>query len=203
MSHGLSAPVLVLNRHYQPVRVTTARRAFVMMYVGSARALDAAYEIYDFKAWRTIAPTSDDEWVGTAAGPIRIPRLVQLAKYARVPQAAVRLSRRNVFLRDAYTCQYCTRRPPVRDLNLDHVMPRSRGGRSTWENLVTSCRDCNLRKGGATPDEAGMTLLRVPVRPTWTAAVHLAAAPRRFVEWEPFLSGAPVDGATLLLAAHG
>lgn len=171
------------------------------MYAGVARALDAGYEPYDFVAWRSRMARPDEESVGTSGGPICVPRLVLLSHYARVPQATVRLSRRNVFLRDAFTCQYCARRPTTRDLNLDHVLPRSRGGRSTWENLVTSCRDCNLRKGGAMPDECGMRLARPPVRPTWSAAAQLAATPRRFVEWEPFLSGVALDDAVLLAAA--
>ena len=200
MSYGLKAPVLVLNRHFQPVRVTNARRAFVMLYVGTARALDARYEPHDFEAWASMRPHGDDEAIGTAAGPIRVPRILLLTTYSRVPQATVRLSRRNVFLRDGFCCQYCLRKASVRELNLDHVVPRSRGGRSTWDNLVTSCRDCNLRKGGATPEECGMRLPKHPVRPTWSAAVQLAAAPRRFAEWEPFLASlsaveAAIEGA--------
>lgn len=192
MSYGLSAPVLVLNRSFQPVRVTTARVAFTMLYLGRARALDAAFEPHDFETWAAMRPLAsvvdrEDEWIGTPRGEVRIPRVLLLATYNRVPRAAVRLSRRNVFLRDGYTCQYCGVSPHPRELNLDHVMPRSRGGRSSWENLVTSCRLCNLRKGGSTPEECGMLLRREPVRPTWNAAVQLAAAPRRFREWEPFL----------------
>jgi 5-methylcytosine-specific restriction endonuclease McrA len=198
MSYGLSAPVLVLNRSFQPVRVTTARMAFTMMYLGRARALDAGFEPHDFEAWSRFAPAPDEEWIGTTRGKVRVPRVLLLSGYNRVPRAAVRLSRRNVFLRDGYTCQYCGRSPHARELNLDHVMPRSRGGRSSWENLVTSCRDCNLRKGGSTPEECGYLLRRPPVRPTWSAAVQLAASPRRFREWDPFLASAtpaamPID----------
>ena len=91
-------------------------------------------------------------------------------------------------MRDEYTCQYCGSRPGVKELNLDHVQPRSRGGRSTWENLVTSCRQCNLKKGRSTPAEAGMRLPKRPVRPSWSLALSLAAQRRRFVEWEPFLA---------------
>jgi 5-methylcytosine-specific restriction endonuclease McrA len=187
MAYGLDAPVLVLNRNYQPVRVTRARRALMLLYVGSARALDADYEAYDFERWRGISPGEGDEVVGTTSGPVRIPRLLLLGRYGRVPVTTLRLSRRNVYLRDDYTCQYCGQRMTARDLNLDHVLPRSHGGRATWENLVTSCRRCNFRKGSATPEGAGMRLLRVPVRPGWSTAAALAAAPRRFVEWEPFL----------------
>ncbi len=120
---------------------------------------------------------------------MRIPRIVLLVHYNTVPRAPVRLSRRNLFLRDDYTCQYCGLRPPLRELNLDHVLPRSRGGRSSWENLVTSCRHCNLRKGRETPEECGMALRHAPARPSWTTAARLEALPLRFAEWEPFLAG--------------
>ena len=189
MSYGLSAPVLVLNRSYAPVRVTTARQAFEMLYQGRALALTERYESHDFETWATLEVLDAHEHVGTPGGRLRVPRLVLLATFDRVPRAPVRLSRRNVFLRDGYQCQYCGVRPPVRELNLDHVIPRSRGGRGTWDNLVTSCRDCNLAKGRALPDECGMKLLSTPKRPRWSAAVQLEAAPRWFKEWDPFLAG--------------
>ncbi|MCS6799015.1 MAG: HNH endonuclease [Myxococcota bacterium] len=187
MSYGLRAPVLVLNRFYQPVRVTSARQAFEMLYMGRARVVAEDFVQLDFAAWLRTAPREGDECIGTVRGPVRVPRVLVLVAYDRVPRVTVRLSRRNVFLRDGHTCQYCGARPPVRELNLDHVVPRSRGGRSTWDNLVTSCRACNLRKGGSMPHECGMQPLRPPIRPRWSAAVQLEAAPRRFAEWEPFL----------------
>lgn len=193
MSYGLDAPVLVLNRHYQPVRVTRARRALMMLYAGAARALDAAYDAYDFEGWIRVSAGSADEIVGTSSGPLRIPRVVLLASYARVPRTTLRLSRRNVYLRDDYTCQYCGRQQAAKDLNLDHVMPRSRGGRATWENLVTSCKHCNFKKGSCTPEDAGMRLLSSPRRPTWRVAATLAALPRRFSEWEPFVQDAAAE----------
>lgn len=189
VSFGLQSPVLVLNRSFAPVRITTARHAFVMLYLERARALNDAFDQFTFADWAKIEPEDGQEWIGTPTSRIAIPRLIVLTTYNRVPRATVRLSRRNIFLRDSYTCQYCGCTPHTRELNLDHVMPRSRGGRSTWENLVTSCRDCNVRKGGATPDECGMLLRTRPVRPTWSTAAQLAAAPRRFAEWEPFLGG--------------
>lgn len=196
-------PVLVLNRSFQPVRVTPARRAFVMLYAGSARALDAGYEPHDWHSWTRREPPEGAEFVPTPRGPVAVPRLLWLASYNRVPRSPVRLSRRNVFLRDDHVCQYCGERKPPRELNLDHVVPRARGGKSTWDNLVTSCRPCNVRKGHALPAECGMMPLRPPVRPGWTAAAQLAGAARRFPEWEPFLGAVgagwrgddPADGA--------
>lgn len=191
MSDGLSAPVLVLNRTFQPVRITNARQAFVMLYMGRAQALDASFEAFDFHQWAKRPPSNVDdpvdETIGTTAGLIRVPRLVVLTSHVRTMRPKARLSRRGVFLRDAYTCQYCGQAPAVRDLNLDHVMPKSRGGGATWENLVTSCRPCNLRKGHSTPEECGMPLRRKPTRPRWNAVVELELSPRHYLEWEPFL----------------
>jgi 5-methylcytosine-specific restriction endonuclease McrA len=91
-------------------------------------------------------------------------------------------------LRDQYQCQYCGRRPSARDLNVDHVLPRSRGGADSWENLVISCRACNLRKGRRTPAEASMTLLSVPQRPRWSTATQIRLVMREPIEeWQPFL----------------
>jgi hypothetical protein len=187
MAYSLDAPVLVLNRHYQPVRVTPARRAILLLYGGSAHALDEKYQTHDFASWMRAPLRQVDESIGTSSGPLRIPRLLLLHRYGRVPMTTLRLCRRNVYLRDNFTCQYCGRRPILKELNLDHVLPRSQGGTATWENLVTSCRRCNFRKGGFTPEGAGMRLLKEPLRPNWSVAVALSAAPRHFAEWEPFL----------------
>ncbi|MFW6051302.1 MAG: HNH endonuclease [Myxococcota bacterium] len=192
----LTAPVLILNRGYQPVRITTVRHAFMMLYMGRARALDGDFEPMDFDAWIETRPCDGDELLGTPGGAVRVPRVLLLTHYNRVPRAPLRLSRRNIFLRDDYTCQYCRSRLPARELNLDHVLPRSRGGRSTWENLVTSCRICNLRKGRATPEEAGMALRRLPARPSWSVVAQLARTRTRYEQWAPFLgtmAAAPPD----------
>lgn len=186
----LDSPVLVLNRSYQPVRVTTARSAFLLLFAGRAHALDADYEPHDFAEWFAGSVGTREATIGTLRGPLRVPRVVLLTTFNRVPRTPLRLSRRNIFLRDDYTCQYCGVRPALRELNLDHVQPRSRGGPTSWENLVTSCRPCNLDKGHRTPAECGKTLARVPRRPTWSVVAQLAGQGRRYREWAPFLGAA-------------
>jgi 5-methylcytosine-specific restriction endonuclease McrA len=189
MSYGLSAPVLVLNRNFVPVRVTTARMAFELLYQGRAHAIDEQYELHDFASWSRLVAMlhPHHEAIRTVRGAVRVPRVVVLAAYNRVPATILRLSRRNVYLRDNYTCQYCGTQPGADSLNLDHVIPRSRGGPGTWDNLVTSCKPCNLRKGRALPEECGMVPMNPPRVPRWTAAVEFQAVPRRFDDWEPFL----------------
>jgi 5-methylcytosine-specific restriction endonuclease McrA len=100
----------------------------------------------------------------------------------------VRFSRLNIFARDGFTCQYCGRRSVRSELNLDHVVPRALGGRSTWENVVCSCVECNRRKGGRTPEQAGLRLRRLPTRPRWTPLMNLMLSSVRYREWRPFLN---------------
>jgi 5-methylcytosine-specific restriction endonuclease McrA len=184
----LAARVLLLNRHFQPVQLTSARRAFVLLYGGAAFAVDEGGEVYDFGAWRALPVREADDGVPIVGGSLRVPRVLHLHRFERSPRPTVRLTRKNLMLRDGHQCQYCAKRPPVRDLNIDHIVPRSRGGGDSWENLVTACRGCNLRKGWRTPEEAGMLLLRVPVRPRWTMTAQILLEARTpFKEWEPFL----------------
>lgn len=185
---ALSLPVLVVNRFFQPIQITTVRRAFLLIYGGAALVLDEEGELYDFWAWRLKPLRDDDDGLPVVGGALRVPRVIHLRRYDRVRRPAVRLTRRNLMLRDAHQCQYCASRLAVRELNIDHVLPRSRGGPDTWENLVTACRTCNLRKGRRTPDEASMRLLRQPRAPRWSLSAELLlGAPNPFKEWRPFL----------------
>ena len=188
MTDVLSLPVLVLNRYFSPVQVTTAKRAFVLLYGGTALALDEDGDVYDFDFWRELPVRTGDDALPIIGGTLRVPRVLHLHRYDRTPRITVRLTRRNLMFRDAHQCQYCGKRPPLRDLNIDHVMPRSRGGEDTWENLVTACRPCNLRKSWRTPEEANMRLARIPVRPKWTMTAQIILGSGwKFKEWEPFL----------------
>ncbi len=188
MGDVLTSPVLVLNRYFAPVQLTTAKRAFVLLYGGVAQALDEDGEAHDFDLWRMLPVRETDDGLPIVGGQLRVPRVVHLLKYDRTPRLTVRLTRRNLMLRDAHQCQYCGKRPLLRELNIDHVLPRSRGGADTWENLVTACRVCNLRKGWKTPEEASMRLARRPFRPKWSMSAQiLLGTESQFEEWKPFL----------------
>ena len=141
----LQAPVLVLNATYEPVNVCAARRAIVLILNGAALAEEESPRILRST---TLA--------------IRIPSVIRLLEYRRIPFQARALSRKNILLRDRNICQFCMRVLPTSELTLDHVIPRSQGGKSTWENLVACCHPCNNRKGDRTPEHAGMQLLRQP-----------------------------------------
>lgn len=190
MTSVLDTSVLVLNRHYQPVNVTSVRRAFVLLYQGAAQAIDREFKIFDFESWAALSAEVDgeDDMVHTVSRAIRAPRVIVLQVYDRFPRARVRFSRQNIYLRDGMTCQYCNRRFARSDMNLDHVIPRSRGGRTTWENVVCSCIPCNVEKGGRTPAEAGMKLAKTPTRPRWSPFAKDVNGGSPHQEWLPFLS---------------
>jgi 5-methylcytosine-specific restriction endonuclease McrA len=178
--------VLVLNRNYQPVHVTTVKRAFSLLYQGVAKAIDTEYRLYEFDDWAALSATED--CITTINRTIRVPRVLVLSAYEYLPRGRVRFSRLNIYARDHDTCQYCARQLPRSELNLDHVVPRSQGGKTSWENVVCSCVPCNLKKGGRTPAQAGMKLLKVPMRPRWTPFFRGASRRVTYREWLPFLN---------------
>ncbi len=179
--------VLVLNRNYQPIHVTSAKRAFALLYVGVAQAIDQQFRVFDFADWAQLSVGTGDDVVQTVGRAIRVPRVIILQLYDRIPKTKVRFSRHNIYTRDANTCQYCRKQLPRIELNLDHVIPRALGGRTTWENVVCCCIVCNLHKGARTPEQAAMKPLKVPVRPRWTPPFRAAGDRIRYREWVPFL----------------
>ncbi|MDQ3700064.1 MAG: HNH endonuclease [Chloroflexota bacterium] len=166
----VTAAVLVLNQNYEPLNICNARRAFVLVDRGKAEVLE--HSAVGFRTTTTILPR---------------PSVIKLAYMVKRPRPQVRLSRREIFMRDDYTCQYCGSR--ARDLTLDHVVPKHRGGGHSWDNLVSACRSCNHRKGGKTVDEARMRLVHPPRRPQpvqyflWVQRLHGEA----YQSWLKFL----------------
>jgi 5-methylcytosine-specific restriction endonuclease McrA len=182
--------VLVLNSLFQAVQVTGVRRAFRLFYAGRARAVAPDFSSYDFENWCDLPPMADDEVIHTPTRAIRIPKVIQLIHYDRLPSREVRFTRRNIFYRDRNRCQYCGGSFRQKDLNLDHVVPLSRGGKSTWDNVVCACIPCNTRKGDRTPPEAGMRLIRRPKKPAghpMLRATWIGPCPE---EWKTYLDEA-------------
>jgi 5-methylcytosine-specific restriction endonuclease McrA len=181
------ASVLVLNKHYQPVHVTTAKRAFSLLYIGAARVIEPDFSTFDFESWAELAVAAHHDVIRTMTRAIRVPRVIVLQMYDRLPRTRVRFSRHNIYARDDSTCQYCAKKLPRAMLNLDHVIPRARGGRTTWENVVCCCVPCNLKKGAKLTHEASMRLLRKPFRPSWTPSFRAPNGTVAHREWLPFL----------------
>ena len=155
--------------------------------------MDERYQTFDFDSWQALSAEVHHERLGVVGGFVRVPRVLLLTAFERMPRRHVRFSRFNIFARDGNRCQYCGRRFARSELNLDHVIPRSRGGLSTWENVVCSCHTCNRRKGGRTPEQAQMSLIRAPFRPQWTPSTPGLFSLRSYRQWMPFLT--TVDAA--------
>ena len=149
--------------------------------------MDPDYTTYDWEDWKDIPPQPDEEFLATPSFRVRIPRVVLLLHFDRLPRHEIRFTRKNIFFRDKNRCQYCGGRFSTSELNLDHVVPLSRGGKSAWENVVCCCVRCNSRKGGLLPNQAGMQLIRVPLRPRWHPFVKLSFSHSRYESWKNFL----------------
>jgi 5-methylcytosine-specific restriction endonuclease McrA len=196
---GLDSSVLVLNRYYMALRIVDVRRAMTLLYRGCAEAItidDDQYCNYDFDSWCEISQLHalekqvGEEYLRTPHQELQIPRIVRLVLYDKVPKSTVRFNRKNLFARDGYRCQYCGQTRPMSQLSLDHVIPRSHGGKTTWENVVCSCMGCNSRKGGRTPSQASMKLLSVPSRPRSNPGMVATLKDPRYESWKTFLPAA-------------
>ena len=196
---ALESNVLVLNKHYAAVRIVSARRAFVMLFKEIAEIVspeDNDYVSYDFDSWRELSEylakheRSSHDWVRCVRFELAVPRIVRLLIYDRLPRQPVKFNRRNIFARDRNRCQYCGKKFPTTELSLDHVMPRSRGGLASWENVVCCCVTCNVRKGGRLPREAHMKLISEPVKPKRSPILTLRLTSEKYASWRQFLDAA-------------
>ena len=170
MLNSLNSPVLVLNRLWQPVNTCSARRALILVYLGHAQVVqsdeDNNFFTHDFGSWleQSVNQAGGDV-VRTVTRALMVPRIIVLAIFDRLPKKEVKFTRENIFKRDDYTCQYCGTQFEAQKLNLDHVVPRDKGGRTSWDNLVASCVPCNTRKGNKMPAEARMFPRKEPKAP--------------------------------------
>lgn len=207
-SSPLNGSVLVLNRFYMAVHVVSVRRAMVLLYRELAEVInieDGQYLNYDFASWVEMSqflhqslasdasidqPPGGHDWIRSVNFPIQVPRVIRLSFYDKVPKLTLRFNRRNLFGRDKNTCQYCGVAKPLSQLSFDHVIPTSRGGKTTWENVVCCCLKCNGKKGDKTPQESGMKLIKTPVRPRHNPLVSVRLNNPKYEMWRTFLGGA-------------
>ena len=196
MKSVLSEKVLVLNRSWVAVNVATVRRSLGLVCLDAARIVGPDdYTTYDLEGWielsRNVKPASrkghEDLVVRSASFDLCMPEVIVLTGYNGYYAKEVRCSRRNIFERDGNRCQYCGKRNDQREMTIDHVLPRSRGGSSTWENMVLACFNCNSKKGDKLPHEANMKLLARPVKPRWATRQGVKVGARPKASWERFL----------------
>lgn len=204
----LDSNVLLLNAHYLAMRVVSVRRAFTLLFKHNdeqeciaeiVSVEDGQYVSYDFADWKELSAIRKQfephqhDWIRTVRFDLVVPRIVRVLSFNKLPKQDVKFNRRNLFARDNNTCQYCGRRYGTSNLSLDHVLPRSLGGKSTWDNIVCACLKCNVRKGGRTPDQAHMHLMRHPIKPRRNPVLSISLADQRYSSWKQFLDTAYWD----------
>jgi 5-methylcytosine-specific restriction endonuclease McrA len=197
---ALDSSVLVLNKLFMAVHIISVRRAFCLLCKELAEVVsheDGQYTTYDFATWQELSAyraqnfrQEDDDWVRTVNSEIQVPRVIRLLEYEKLPKQTVKFNRRNIFARDGNQCQYCGRKFPMTELSLDHVLPRSQGGTTTWENIVCACVGCNVRKGGRTPKQAHMSLIRKPEKPKRSPMLNIKLSHSKYQSWRSFLDNA-------------
>lgn len=195
-STALGCSVLVLNRFFMAIRVVNVRRALTLLYRGCAEVItieEGSYSNYDFDSWCemgqifALEKQPGEDYIQAVNFELQVPRIVRLTRYDKMPKTTVRFNRKNLFARDDHSCQYCGQKRPMSQLSLDHIVPRSHGGKTTWENIVCSCVRCNSRKGGRTPAQAGMALLSKPSKPRSNPAMSYPLDDPRYASWKTFV----------------
>lgn len=186
----LNEKVLVLNRHYQAIQVTTVQRAICHLVKGSAKVITPDWTTHNLEEWIEASRfyNGNGRMVRSPSLSLLAPEAIYLVRYDRLPRLEVVFSRANLLVRDKYTCQYCGKSVKnPKDRTIDHVIPRSRGGKTVWDNVVLCCRKCNLRKGDRTPEEAGMKLLKKPKAPPWESIFMEDFPEEKKEAWRQFL----------------
>lgn len=199
LASALDAKVLVLNKVYSAIRIVDARRAFTLLSKEHAEVVSVegeSYVSYSLTSWAEVSALQREleldlhDWVWTPTLVLAVPRIIRLLGYDRLPREHVKLNRRNIYARDGNRCQYCGKHKTTRELTLDHVIPRVQGGENSWTNLVCACVRCNARKGGRTPSQSGMHLIRPPHKPRRNPAIAVRLGSPRYQSWKAFLDEA-------------
>ena len=185
----LEGNVLVLKKSWTAVHIAPVRRALTLLYMGAARAVHPHdYSLHDFDDWLTLSQDGlRGYYIYTPSVRIRVPEVILLTLFNGFIRHEVRFSRHSLFERDKGLCQYCGRHFSKSQLTLDHVLPQSRGGADTWENLVVACLSCNVHKGNRTPEEAGMALLKRPAKPAWMPHFGAHVPDEQLEVWRRFV----------------
>ena len=183
--------VLVLNRNWQAIAITTPAQAFSQMATDAATGLDIQSTDWmvpvKWNEWKELEVREDDLSIGITDGQVRAPTVIVLCRYSKVPIHRPKLNAKNLWLRDAGICQYSGKKLEPGEGNIDHVIPVSRGGANSWENCVLSCRTVNQKKADKTPQEVGLKLLRRPVQPRSVPITSTLKNIHDLSEWDHFL----------------
>lgn len=187
---------LVLNKSWTPIHVIDYRKTMNLLYQGQANALDREYLAYTWDDWIEFTMRNADDYakIHTSRMAIAVPEIMVLIKYNRLPTREIKFSRENIFQRDKYTCLYCGQIFPMKNLTLDHIIPKSRGGKTTWDNIASACKPCNNHKDNKMLQESGMRLLKHPTKPTWLNPITGARGKAQICpSWEKFMNRVSLD----------
>lgn len=190
MVSAVNEPVLVLNRNWQYIAVSVASEVMKDLFTGVVTAVDPeTFAVYTFSDWVERGVKPGKPYIKTRKFDIEVPEVIVLSNFDKVPQRSLHYSKYHVFKRDRYTCQYCGAQPGRHELTIDHVVPRSQGGQTDWNNCVASCGPCNSKKANRTPAQAGMVLSKRPKKPEWSIeqAVRRLAAEQK-PSWRQFVA---------------
>jgi 5-methylcytosine-specific restriction endonuclease McrA len=201
---ALNANVLVLNKFYQAIRVINVKRAFSLLCREMAEVIhietdargQSKWHNLNFESWQELSALKKEfepdeyDWIHTVRFAIAVPRIIRLLGYDKLPRQDVKFNRRNIYARDSNRCQYCGKKFSTTELSLDHVLPKSQGGKTTWDNIVCCCVRCNVKKGGRTPEQAHMHLIVKPTKPKRSPVINIRLADERYSSWKQFLDNA-------------
>ncbi len=187
--------VLVLNKSWAVVNIASVRRAMALLYQDMARAVHPEdYSVYDFEDWCALSEYKDSaRTITTPTRTIHVPEVILLNGFNGFFRKEVRFSRRNIFERDKHTCQYCQKKLSKPELTIDHVLPQSKGGADSWENLVLACVKCNVKKSNRTPEQARMPLMKKPIKPKWLPTLGMKIPVGQLSSWQRFVDTAYWD----------
>ncbi|MFH1421513.1 MAG: HNH endonuclease [Planctomycetota bacterium] len=187
--HTLNGSVLVLNRNWIAINVASIRKTISLLYRGLAKVVSPDdFSTYSFEAWKKLSRNATSGYISSVSFKLVIPEVVVLVLYSGIPRKDMPLTRKAIFERDDNTCQYCGQRSKKENLTIDHVVPKSKGGKESWSNLVLACLLCNAKKKNSTPEEVSMHLIRPPKKPRWLPHVGLHVDVLKKPQWQKFVN---------------
>lgn len=184
---SLSKPVLVLNKVWIPIRIVDVKRSLKLIFADKAFIVDPHdYAVYDWDKWASLNVKDEEEGIETTRQRIKIPEIIVLNHYDKTHRRGAKLTKRNIYIRDSYVCQYTGKKVSHKEADIDHIVPRSKGGKNTWDNMVVCTKEINRKKGDRNPEEAGLKLLKKPSKPN---SHNLLIDPKMAIpnSWDKFI----------------
>ena len=169
---NIKKPILILNKSWTPIRVKTVETSIKLVWRKRAVFVDAKdYSVYNWEEWILLPIEENELYIQTPKIRVKLPEVIVLTEYNKIPSYDVRLTRRNIFVRDNFTCQYTNKKVNYNNADIDHIIPKSKGGRDKWDNLVVASKEINRKKGNKTNEETGLKLIKKPKKPDYKSLI--------------------------------